>query len=373
MNNLSTRTLEVSLGERSYPILIGENLLATQCDPLLELVTGRQVAIVSNPTVYGLYGDGLRAQVAAQASTVIDIALPDGEAHKNWQSLNSVFDALLAARFDRQCVIIALGGGVIGDVAGLAAALYQRGVDCIQVPTSLLAQVDSSVGGKTAINHPAGKNMVGVFHQPRLVIADMSVLKTLPPRELSAGLAEMLKHGAIADVAYLESIEQGMAQLRACDPATMAAAVLRSCEIKSAVVAADEREGGVRAILNFGHTFGHAIESGLGYGQWLHGEAVAAGMIMAADLSHRSGLLEAEVGTRLAQANASADLPVAGPAWPVERYLDLMTVDKKAAQGVPRFVLLDGLGKARVSRVDESLVRETLSAYGTLTDTDRRV
>jgi 3-dehydroquinate synthase len=358
--------LEVSLGERSYPILVGDNLLGNPCDQLKELAAGRQVAVISNPTVAGLYGKSMQAQLQGCASEVIEVILPEGEQHKDWASLNLVFDALLAARFDRRCLLIALGGGVIGDAAGLAAALYQRGVEFVQVPTTLLAQVDSSVGGKTAINHPAGKNMIGAFHQPRLVIADMAVLRTLPPRELSAGIAEMLKHGAIADPVYLDSMERGMQNLMACDPAAMAAAVLRSCQIKADVVARDEREQGLRAILNFGHTFGHAIESGMGYGKWLHGEAVAAGMIMAADLSHRTGRVGADLAERLAQANASASLPVAGPAWPADRYLELMAVDKKASQGVPRFVLLEALGQAALVDVDEPLVRESLAAHATL-------
>lgn len=362
----NTTELHVALGERSYPILIGDNLLDTACDPLLELATGRQVAVVSNATVAGLYGKALKAQLDGCASQVIEVILPEGEQHKNWSALNQVFDALLAARFDRKCLLIALGGGVIGDTGGLAAALYQRGVDFVQIPTTLLAQVDSSVGGKTAINHPAGKNMIGAFHQPRLVLADVSVLRSLPPRELSAGIAEMLKHGAIADPAYLDSLERGMASLLACDVSAMTAAVLRSCQIKAEVVGSDEREQGRRAILNFGHTFGHAIESGLGYGQWLHGEAVAAGMVMAADLSHRTGRVDGTVAARLAQANKAANLPVAGPAWSADRYLELMAVDKKASQGVPRFVLLESLGRAALVDVGESLVRETLGAHAKL-------
>src|SRR5690606_18767489 len=232
---------------------------------------------------------------------------------------NRVFDALLAAHFDRRSLVVALGGGVIGDTAGFAAAVYQRGIDFVQVPTTLLAQVDSSVGGKTAVNHPAGKNMIGAFHQPRLVLADVGTLRSLPAREIAAGLAEMLKHGAIADTAYLEALERDMAGLAACEPAAMIAAVARSCEIKAAVVAADEREGGLRAILNLGHTFGHAIGAGLGYGQWLHGEAVGAGMVMAAELSTRLGMLGVTERDRLVAAIGAAGLPVAGPHWPVAR------------------------------------------------------
>ncbi len=354
--------LTVALGERAYPILVGAGLLAGRCDALTDLARGRQVAIVTNPTVMGLHGAGLLDQLKAHAHACIVIELPDGEAYKRWSSLEQVFDALLAARFDRRCLIVALGGGVIGDMAGLAAALYQRGVEFVQVPTTLLAQVDSSVGGKTAINHPAGKNMIGIFHQPRLVIADTATLTTLPPRELAAGLAEMLKHGAIADPDYFTLLEQQSADLLACDPDVMARAVLGSCRIKAAVVASDERETGRRAILNFGHTFGHAIEAGLGYGQWLHGEAVAAGMVMAADLSARTGRIGQDVVDRLRAAIAAVGLPVSGPNWPAERYLELMAVDKKSRHGVPRFVLLDQMGAASLDSVQADQVTATLAA-----------
>jgi 3-dehydroquinate synthase len=356
------REIEVALGDRSYPILIGENLLDARCAPLCALAEGRQVAIVTNPTVAGRYLAPLRAQVEPVAAGLVEVLLPDGEQYKTWESLNKVFDALLEARFDRRSLVIALGGGVIGDTAGFAAAVYQRGIDFVQVPTTLLAQVDSSVGGKTAINHPAGKNMIGAFHQPRLVLADVGTLRSLPAREIAAGLAEMLKHGAITDPAYLGELERDMARLTACEPAAMIPAVARSCEIKAAVVAADEREGGLRAILNFGHTFGHAIEAGLGYGQWLHGEAVGAGMVMAAELSTRLGMLAASDRDRLVAAIAAAGLPVTGPAWPVARYLELMQVDKKAEQGVPKFVLLEGLGKAMVRRVPEADVAASIAA-----------
>lgn len=357
--------LTVSLGERSYPIFIGEGLLAHPPDPLLRLAQGRQVAVVSNPVVAGLHLEALRGALSPHVAQLLTVIVPDGEAHKTWSSLERVFDALLAARFDRKALIVALGGGVIGDLAGLAAALYQRGIDFVQVPTTLLAQVDSSVGGKTAINHPAGKNMIGAFHQPRLVLADMAVLRTLPQRELGAGLAEMLKHGAIADPGYLDRLVADLPALRACDPAAMAAAVRRSCEIKAEVVAADEREADRRAILNFGHTFGHAIEAGLGYGEWLHGEAVAAGMVAAADLSGRVlGLPAASIGA-IVEAVRLAGLPDRAPAWPAERWLELMAVDKKADQGIPRFVLLEALGRAAVRKVDEAALRATLAAWAT--------
>lgn len=358
-----SREIEVSLGERSYPILVGTELLARRCDRLGELAQGRQVAIVTNSTVAAHYLQPLRAQLDGVAASLVEVFLPDGEEHKTWASLERVFDALLAAHFDRHSLIIALGGGVIGDMAGFAAAIYQRGIDFVQVPTTLLAQVDSSVGGKTAVNHPAGKNMIGAFHQPRLVLADVGTLRTLPPREIAAGLAEMIKHGAIVDPAYLGALERDMALLVAGDPEAMIAAVARSCEIKAEVVARDEREGGLRAILNFGHTFGHAIEAGLGYGQWLHGEAVGAGMVMAAELSVRLGLLGEAEQARLGAAIAAARLPLVGPRWPAERYLELMQVDKKAEQGVPKFVLLEGLGRAVVRRAEPAQVLASIRAH----------
>ena len=355
------REVTVPLAERSYRIAIGEGLLERR-DLLAPIVAGRSVAIVSNVTVGPLYAARLRAALAPDAAQVIDVLLPDGEAHKHWGTLNTIFDALLEHRFDRGSVLVALGGGVVGDMTGFAAAVYQRGIDFIQVPTTLLAQVDSSVGGKTGINHPLGKNMIGAFHQPRLVLADVGCLRTLPARELSAGLAEVIKHGAIADTAYLDAVEAGLPRLLACDPQALAEAVARSCEIKAEVVGSDERESGLRAILNFGHTFGHAIEAGLGYGEWLHGEAVGAGMVMAADLSRRLGLLDDASAARLRGAIAAAGLPVRGPAWPAERYLELMSVDKKAERGTPKFVLLEGLGRACVRRAPEDAVRAALAA-----------
>ncbi|RPH67759.1 MAG: 3-dehydroquinate synthase [Burkholderiales bacterium] len=357
---MTVRELHVPLGDRSYPIVIGTGVLAGN-DALARLAQGRQVAVVTNDTVGELY-EGRLARSLAGAAVRVSIRLPDGEAYKNWASLDRVFGRLLQERFDRQCLLVALGGGVIGDLTGFAAAVYQRGVDFVQVPTTLLAQVDSSVGGKTAINHALGKNMIGAFHQPKLVLADLDTLRTLPARELSAGLAEMIKHGAIADPDYLTQLEQHLAALRACDATALGDAILRSCEIKAAVVAADEREAGVRATLNFGHTFGHAIEAGLGYGTWLHGEAVGAGMVMAADLSHRLGSIDAAVVARLRAAIAAAGLPVRGPAWPFERYVELMSVDKKAQQGTPKFVLLERLGKARVQRVPDAPLREAIAA-----------
>jgi 3-dehydroquinate synthase len=355
------REVQVQLGDRSYPIQVGSGLLAGN-DALAGLARGRMVAVVTDANVAELHArrvaDGLRGHAAALETVV----LPAGESNKTWDTLNRIFDALLAARFDRDALLVAVGGGVVGDMAGFAAAVYQRGVDFVQVPTTLLAQVDSSVGGKTGINHPLGKNMIGSFHQPRRVVIDVDTLATLPDRELSAGLAEVIKHGAIADVAYFDAVAAALPALRAKDPAALADAVARSCEIKASVVERDEREGGLRAILNFGHTFGHAIEAGLGYGEWLHGEAVGAGMVMAADLSERLGLVDAAAASRLRDVVAAAGLPVRGPGWPTSRYVELMSVDKKAKQGTPRFVLLDGLGRAVVRKVPDAPLAETLAA-----------
>lgn len=354
--------VDVSLAQRSYPILIGEGLIRGRVDALQSLAAGRQVAVVTDAHVAPLYLGALMAQLREVAATTLEVIVPAGEASKDWPTLNRIFDLLLANAFDRGCLLVALGGGVVGDLTGFAAAVYQRGVEFVQVPTTLLAQVDSSVGGKTAINHPAGKNMIGAFHQPRMVLADVETLASLSARELSAGLAEMLKHGFIADLGYLERLEADLDRLLACDPQCLRVAVARSCEIKAAVVGADEREGGLRATLNFGHTFGHAIESGLGYGRWLHGEAVGAGMVMAADLSHRLGRLDTAGARRVAAAVAAARLPVRGPRWPAQRYVELMRVDKKAVQGVPKFVLLDGLGRAVVEKVPAPAVCATIDA-----------
>lgn len=357
--------LTLELGERSYPIFVGEDLFSPQTEAgaaLAALAKGRQVAIVTDVNVAPRYEPALRAALQPVAAALQTVVLPAGEAAKDWPELMRVFDALLASRFDRKCLLIALGGGCVGDLCGFAAGTYQRGVDFVQVPTTLLAQVDSSVGGKTAINHPAGKNMIGVFHQPRLVLADVGTLRSLPPREIAAGLAEMIKHGAIVDPEYLDALTQDMAALQACDPDALARHVFRSCEIKAEVVAEDEREGDRRAILNFGHTFGHAIEAGLGFGAWLHGEAVGTGMLMAADLSCRLGLLQPAEAGRLRSAIQAAGLPMQAPDWPVARWLDLMSVDKKAEQGTPKFVLLDGLGHAVVRRVPDEELAQTLHA-----------
>jgi 3-dehydroquinate synthase len=351
----------VELGERSYPIQVGNGLLDRN-PALLALAQGRSVAVVSDTTVDRLFGDRLAALLQPAVHQLLRITLQPGEATKSWASLDRVFNELLAHRFDRGSLLVALGGGVVGDLAGFAAATYQRGVDFIQVPTTLLAQVDSSVGGKTAINHPRGKNMIGAFHQPRLVVADTGVLASLPSRELAAGLAEVIKHGAIADCAYLDRTAAAMPGLLARDPEALGAAVADSIRIKAAVVARDERESGARALLNFGHTFGHAIEAGEGYGKWLHGEAVGAGMVMAADLSVRLGYLAPADLERLKSVIGAAGLPLQGPDWPAARYLGFMSIDKKASKGVPRFVVLRRIGAAAVEEVSPALVEAAIVA-----------
>ena len=344
----------VDLGERSYPIVIGRGLLGGHFD-LSEFVRGADCLVVSNETVAPLYYDKLLPNLGE--CSVSGINLPDGESYKTLATMQSILDRLVEVRANRDVAVVALGGGVIGDIAGFAAACYMRGVDFIQVPTTLLAQVDSSVGGKTGVNHPRGKNLIGAFHQPQVVLIDTDTLGTLPGRELSAGLAEVIKHGAICDLAFFEWLEANMPRLLARDPDALAHAIRRCCEIKAAVVAEDEREAGRRAILNFGHTFGHAIEHCQGYGEWLHGEAVAAGMIMAARLS---GLAAGDID-RLKAVVAAAGLPTEPPAIAPGDWLGAMGMDKKVQGKQLRFVLLDALGECRVSsdyddgRLDEIL------------------
>ncbi|MCL4315655.1 MAG: 3-dehydroquinate synthase [Gammaproteobacteria bacterium] len=338
------QTLKLELGARSYPIYIGGGLLS-RSDLLASHIGGKQVMVVSNVTVAPLYLDQTLA--ALKEFECYTLVLPDGEQYKTLDTLNLIFDALLQKRCDRHVTLIALGGGVIGDLTGFAAATYQRGVPYIQIPTTLLAQVDSSVGGKTGVNHPLGKNMIGAFYQPRCVIADTDTLRTLPERELGAGLAEIIKYGLIRDRAFFDWLEANLDKLLARDAPTLAYAIERSCRNKAEVVAEDERESGVRALLNFGHTFGHAIETGLGYGAWLHGEAVAAGMSLAADLSHRLGWITSADLQRIVRLIARARLPVAAPAvLSVERFMELMTVDKKVQAGKLRLVLLKSIGEA---------------------------
>lgn len=357
------KTLEVDLGSRSYPIHIGTGLI-DQPELFDACHKATSIYIVTNTTVAPLYAQRLTQTLEKLDKPVRTIVLPDGESYKDWKNLQLIFDDLLKHGADRQTMLVALGGGVIGDMTGFAAASFMRGIRFIQVPTTLLAQVDSSVGGKTGINHPLGKNMIGAFHQPVAVIADLNTLKTLPVRELSAGLAEVVKHGAIADAKFLNWIEANAQALLACDTGAMAHAVLRSCEIKSAVVSADEREGGIRATLNFGHTFGHAIEAGLGYGEWLHGEAVGCGMVMGADLSRRLNFITQEEVNRLTKIIQSMNLPIIPPKFGAQRYMELMQVDKKTEGGQIRYIVLEKIGKAQIRSVPDSLVIETLIATG---------
>lgn len=352
--------ITVELGDRAYPIIIEPNAL-THASALKDAIKGKTVLIVSNTTVAPLYAERMAQTVRDLGKTVYVHELPDGEAYKNLDTLNTIFDALLTHQCDRKTTIIALGGGVVGDMAGFAAASYMRGVPFIQAPTTLLSQVDSSVGGKTGINHPLGKNMIGAFYQPQLVLADIHSLNTLPERELSAGLAEIIKHGAIYDADYFAWLEHNMTALRARDAAALTHAIVRSCEIKAEVVAQDERESGLRAILNFGHTFGHAIEAGMGYGAWLHGEAVGAGMVLAADLSHRLGQLSAEEVERIRALTEVAGLPTVPPPLGVDEMIQMMRLDKKSSAGQIQFVLLNGIGKAQVQTADEGILRDTLA------------
>ena len=365
MNATDLQIVSIDLPQGSYQVAIGGSLFD---NPLsyAELPGARSALIVSNTTVAPLYAHRLQAALRGKYPNIHTVRLPDGEEYKTWQTVNLIFDALLTNVCDRKTVLFALGGGVVGDIAGFAAACYMRGVPFVQVPTTLLAQVDSSVGGKTGINHPLGKNMIGAFYQPQRVICDLTTLQTLPARELGAGLAEVIKYGPIADPDFLDWIEANMDALLGRDPAALGYAVRRSCEIKARVVAADERESGLRAMLNFGHTFGHAIETGLGYGQWLHGEAVACGMVMAARLSQRLGLVDAAFVQRLTLLIQAAGLPVTAPRLSstdnAGRYLELMRLDKKAHAGAIRFVVIDAPGSASLRSAPDSLVREVIDA-----------
>ena len=341
-------TVDVELGERSYPIHIGRGLLA-EAELVLPYLEQKRVVIVTNPMVGDLYLARLSAALMAVDVAVVTVVVPDGESEKSWETLNTIFDRLLAHRSERKTTLIALGGGVIGDLTGFAAAVYLRGVPFIQVPTTLLAQVDSSVGGKTGINHPLGKNMIGAFYQPRLVLADTDTLATLPDRELSAGLAEVIKYGLIRDPAFFAWLESNIEELLARQPEALAHAVKRSCELKAEIVGSDERESGVRALLNLGHTFGHAIEAGLGFGAWLHGEAVAAGSVLASRLSQRMGWLRDDDVQRIVALFQRAKLPTDAPDLGVRRYLNLMGLDKKVEHGRLRLVLLERLGSALVT------------------------
>jgi 3-dehydroquinate synthase len=362
MTTIPSETVAVQLGTRTYSIEVGSGLIGAP-STYQALPRGSGAVVVTNATVGALYAEQLAAALRTRYAQVETILVADGEAFKNWQSLQAIVDALVVARADRSTTVFALGGGVVGDLAGFAAACFMRGVPYVQVPTTLLAQVDSSVGGKTGINHAEGKNLIGAFHQPIAVVADVDVLATLPPRELVAGLAEVIKYGAIADDAFLAWIEANLSALLAGERAALAYAVLRSCQIKASVVAADERESGPRATLNFGHTFAHAIETGTGHGTWLHGEAVGCGMAMAADLSVRLGLIGPAHAERIAALISAAGLPLRAPDLGVERYLELMRMDKKAAAGELRFVVLEGPGRAALRPVDARTVIATIRAF----------
>lgn len=357
-----SRTLRVELGERSYPIYIGENLLS-QAQMYVPHIRGKQVLIVSNETVAPLYL--AQTEAALRDFQLASVILPDGEEYKTMATLDRIFTALLENRFDRSCTLVALGGGVIGDMTGFAAASYQRGVDFVQIPTTLLSQVDSSVGGKTGVNHPLGKNMIGAFHQPRCVVADTSTLNTLPDRELSAGLAEVIKYGMINDPEFFSWLESNLNALLRRDAQALGYAIERSCRLKAEIVAADEKEGGVRALLNLGHTFGHAIETGMGYGEWLHGEAVATGMVMAAELSSRMGLVSNEDTARCRSLLQRAGLPVQAPAEiSAQQFVSLMAVDKKNIGGRIRLVLMRGIGQSFISdEVSREDLQQAIEAH----------
>jgi 3-dehydroquinate synthase len=351
-------SLSVALGSRSYPIHIGSGLISS-AELYAPHLAGGRVAIVTNSVVAPLYLKAVKKATAA----VAEIVLPDGEETKSWQTLNRVFDALLDARCGRDTLVVALGGGVIGDLAGFAAAVYQRGVPFVQVPTTLLSQVDSSVGGKTAINHALGKNMIGAFHQPRAVISDVATLDTLPDRELRSGIAEVIKHGLALDAGFFGWLETNIERLVRRDADSLVFAIRRSCELKARIVAEDERESGARALLNLGHTFGHAIEAGAGYGAWLHGEAIAAGMVMAAELSVLQGFISKQEAGRVRDLLKRAGLPLSGPALAPERLMELMALDKKAAKGRARFVVLESVGRAALrANVDDAAVRQAIVA-----------
>jgi 3-dehydroquinate synthase len=362
MNPPLAAKVAVAAGDSRYDILIEPGLLAAPA-AWSGLPRAAHAVIVSNPKVSALYEPLLRQALAAHFPRITSVHLPDGEAHKDWATLNLIFDHLLAEGCDRKTVLFALGGGVVGDMTGFAAASYMRGVPFVQVPTTLLAQVDSSVGGKTAINHPRGKNMIGAFYQPARVVCDLATLDTLPPRELAAGLAEVIKYGPIADMAFFDWLEANIDALLARECRAMAHAVRRSCEIKAEVVGQDERESGLRAILNFGHTFGHAIEAGMGYGAWLHGEAVGCGMVLAASLSADLGLVSAGFAQRLTRLVQRAGLPTVAPQMSSERWLALMRLDKKSQAGEIRFVVIEAPGRAGVRAAPDAMVRGVIERH----------
>jgi 3-dehydroquinate synthase len=358
------RTVHLDLAHAPYDIRIARDLLSN-LSSIQALLPQPRVAIVTNETVAPLYLQRLAAGLADLGIRVESIILPDGESFKNWETLNLIFDKLLTTRCERKTTLIALGGGVIGDMTGFAASVYQRGVPFIQIPTTLLAQVDSSVGGKTAINHPLGKNMIGAFYQPRLVLADLATLDTLPAKEFSAGMAEVIKYGLIDDLVFFEWLEANIDRVMARDDDALSYVVERCCQNKARVVAADEREtSGVRELLNLGHTFGHAIEAGLGFGVWLHGEAVAAGMMLAAFASRELGQINDADILRIRKLLQKAGLPVDAPDLGADRYLELMALDKKVDSGAIKYILMRRLGESYVGTLPESVVRSALAAAG---------
>ncbi len=356
--------LLIDLGDRSYPIRIGANTLSDLGSELLDIHFPKQVAVISNEKVANLYGKIVSDSLSSAGFSVLNINLPDGEEYKNLQTLETIYDALIAAHFDRGSGLIALGGGVIGDMVGFAAATFLRGIPFVQVPTTLLAQVDSSVGGKTAVNHPLGKNLIGAFYQPELVLIDVATLKTLEPREVSAGLAEVVKYGVIRDQEFFSWLEKNVPALLNLDEAKLIHAIKRSCEIKADIVEVDEKEGSIRAILNFGHTFGHAIEALAGYGEWKHGEAVAVGMIVASKIAQQKGLCDAEDLARLESLLRAMKLPVNPPQFPLEDYILAMQRDKKVKQGTLTLVLNQGIGQVVLQKIPdiESVFSATLTA-----------
>lgn len=357
------RTLTVATPSHQYPIFIGENLIA-QADRLLEPYLSKKAAVVTNETVAALYLPAFQTALEKLGIEHFSIILPDGEQYKNWQTLNLIFDGLMQNRADRKTTLVALGGGVIGDIAGFAAAAYQRGIPFIQVPTTLLSQVDSSVGGKTAINHPLGKNMIGAFYQPRAVLADLNTLATLPAREFSAGMAEVIKYGALGDHDFLVWLENNIGALMQQAPEPLAEAVYHCCKMKADIVAQDETEQGIRAWLNLGHTFGHAIEAEMGYGTWLHGEAVAAGMVLACRLSETLGRLNSADTARIVRLLEQAALPVAPPHFAFEKWINHMRHDKKVSSGTMRFIGLNRLGEADITEItDMAVLQKTLQPY----------
>jgi 3-dehydroquinate synthase len=362
---------ESAFAQRSYPIYVGVPLFSEPSpytQNVLSTLKSQQVLVVSNPNVWQRYGESLLQNLSSFSSntTILSHLISDGEQFKTWESLEGILQALLSHHFDRSCTLIALGGGVVGDITGFAAAIYLRGVNVIQIPTTLLSQVDSSVGGKTAINHPLGKNMIGAFWQPHAVWIDVNTLSTLPDREMSAGLAEIIKHGLIKDKSYFDLVVKHMDAVFQKENSTLIDIIQQSCQIKADVVMKDETEQGIRAHLNFGHTFGHAIELGLGFGHWLHGEAVGCGMYLAAELSVSQGTLSTAEAQQIKAAIQQAKLPTQPPAWSFEQWKNLFLHDKKVKDGTIAFVLLDGIGKAYTSPVEDSVLEATLSRCGAI-------